>query len=109
MAECVINEFTHQLGKAVSEGAPFEGRLGFDLGVVGAILIEGTSVVSSESDLSDDVDCLVCLSAETLRALLNGDLTPTEAFRAGQLVLKGELSVAVKMASMLRQAREQSS
>ncbi len=47
-------------------------------------------------------DCTLQLSADNLVKLIKGDLNPTMAFMTGKLKIKGDLSLAMKLQSLLK-------
>lgn len=65
------------------------------------IFIDGTGEANlvHREDLA--ADCTVSLSEETLLSLANGSLNPMMAVMSGKVKIKGDMSVALKMQSLL--------
>ena len=52
-------------------------------------------------DGGGEADCTLTASADTFRALLDGELDPTAAFMSGQLTVDGDMGLAMRLASRL--------
>ena len=90
------------LERAVAElnaklGGGFDGSAKFRLEGVGAVVIdaEGARIGDDEADVTLSAD------ADTFAAILSGELNPTGAFMSGKLTVDGDMSVAMKLASVL--------
>ncbi len=68
-----------------------------------AIKGEGTIIVDSNGARAEDGEADVTLTAdaETFRALLNGDLSPTAAFMQGRLAVDGDMTLAIQLGSAI--------
>ncbi len=79
------------------------GNGGFDGIAKFAIKGEGAIIVDANGARAGDEQADVTLTAdvETFRAILDGDLNPTTAFMQGQLSVDGDMSVAIRLGSML--------
>ena len=64
------------------------------------------SATEVSTDTDAEPDCVLSLSAETARRLLNREIDPTRAFTDGLLTFRGNLQAAMKMAPILRKAAE---
>ncbi len=47
-------------------------------------------------------DCTLQLSPDNLQKLIKGELNPTMAFMTGKLKIKGDISLAMKLQSLLK-------
>lgn len=67
----------------------------------GAVFIDlnGTSPQISNAD--SDADCTIVTSIETMEQLRSGSLNPMMAIMSGKIKVKGDMSVAMKLQSML--------
>lgn len=94
------------LTEAVRARAAGSAKLGavvkFDLGAAGAVVLDGTQippVVGNDRDAASDTT--LTLTAENLQRLIDGTLDPTLAFMTGKLKVRGDMGVALRLASML--------
>lgn len=78
-------------------GGGIEESVKFDLGGAGKIFLQGSSVSNDDAD----ADCTIAISAEDLADLLSGDLNPTAAFMGGKMKVEGDMSVAMKLGSIV--------
>ncbi|TYC54143.1 sterol-binding protein [Rhodobacterales bacterium] len=89
-----------QLTQSVREkvaGGGIEDSVKFDLGKDGVIFVEGAEVTNEDKD----ADCTIRMSADDLGDMLAGDLNPTSAFMSGKLKVDGDMSVAMKLGSIV--------
>lgn len=63
------------------------------------------SKISFNEDTTYDSDCTLSLSEKNLLKLFQGELNPTSAFMTGRLKVKGDLSLAMKLQSILEKYR----
>ncbi|MCO4842235.1 MAG: SCP2 sterol-binding domain-containing protein [Yoonia sp.] len=78
-------------------GAGFDGMAKFDIEGEGAILIDADGARAGD----DDADVTLSASAETFKAILDGDQNPTAAFMTGKLKVDGDMGLAMKLAGVL--------
>ena len=78
-------------------GQSFDGSVKFELVGVGAIRIDenGVSVDDGEAD------CTLSADAEVFQEIIEGDTNPTAAFMTGKLKVDGDMSMALKLGSLL--------
>lgn len=77
---------------------------GFDAGTAkfviedeGAIMIDGEGVRAGD----DEADVTLTASADTFKAILDGDINPTSAFMSGKLSVDGSMGLAMQLGSAL--------
>ena len=75
------------------ESAGFERSVKFDTGDDGVILIDGSTVSTTDGP----ADCTIRLALDELEALVAGDLNPTTAFMTGKIKVEGDMSVAMAL------------
>ncbi|MGI6851693.1 SCP2 sterol-binding domain-containing protein [Mesorhizobium sp. 1B3] len=77
--------------------AGFDRSVKFDTGSDGVIVIDGSSISTSDAP----ADCTIKLSLDDLESLIAGDLNPTTAFMTGKLKIEGDMSVAMALSQLL--------
>lgn len=75
----------------------FDKSLRIELAGQGALRVDQGGVRISD----EEADCTLSAAPEVFEGLLAGDVNPTMAFMSGKLSVDGDMSVAMKLASML--------
>ncbi len=83
--------------KSQVESAGFNRSVKFDTGSDGVILIDGTSISTTDGP----ADCTIKLSLDDLESLIAGDLNPTMAFMSGKLKIEGDMSIAMQLSQLI--------
>ncbi len=87
----------------VQEKAASAGSLGnsikFDFGDQ-KLFLDGTGPQNQVSTEDKDADCTVEVSMENFQSLMSGDLNPMAAVMSGQVKIKGDMGVAMKLQSL---------
>lgn len=96
-----IDSITRSLTERVGHDAGLNATLKFDCGSAGVIFIDGKSVPNSVSNDDRDADCTLGVSVADLQAMIVGDLAPMTAFMSGKLKVSGDMSVAMKLQSLM--------
>ncbi len=65
------------------------------------VFIDGTGNENVISQEDNEADCTISTSAETLQKLQSGDLNPMMAVMGGKIKIKGDMSLAMKLQSLL--------
>ena len=92
----VINEAVIALNAKMGDGG-FDGTAKFDIEGEGAIVIDANGARASD----DDADVTLSASADTFKAILDGEQNPTSAFMTGKLAVDGDMGLAMKLAGVL--------
>ncbi len=92
----VITEAVAALN-AKMDGDGFDGTAKFDIEDEGAIIIDGDGARAAD----EDADVTLTASADTFRAILEGDQNATAAFMTGKLKIGGDMGKAMKLAAIL--------
>ncbi len=92
----IIDEAIAALTKRL-EGRAFDGSAKFVVKGEGSVVIDGAGVRAGD----DDTDVTLTASAETFEAIFAGEQNPTTAFMTGKLSLDGDMSLAMRLASVL--------
>lgn len=75
----------------------FDGTAKFDIEGEGTIVIDANGARAAD----DDADVTLSASAETFKAILDGEQNPTSAFMTGKLAVDGDMGLAMKLAGVL--------
>lgn len=65
------------------------------------IYIDGTGETNDVSMVDKEADCMVTLTEDTLQGLATGSINPMMAVMSGKVKIKGDISVAMKLQSLL--------
>jgi len=79
------------------EGAVFDGSAKFEIEGQGSVIIDASGVRVSD----DETEVTLSANLETFQEILEGDLDSTAAFMTGRLKLDGDMSTAMRLASVL--------
>ena len=92
----IMTEAVEAIEKKLS-GSVFDGSAKFEIQDEGSIIIDSSGVQISD----DETEVTLSASLETFQEILQGDLDSTSAFMTGRLQLDGDMSVAMRLASLL--------
>ena len=91
-----LNELTEAVRGKVAGGG-ISDSVKFDCGDAGVIYVQGSEVTNEDKD----ADCTITISQDNLADLLAGELNPTMAFMSGKIKVAGDMSVAMKLGSIV--------
>ena len=91
----IVNHAVTALSRKLSDG--FDGSAKFVIEDEGAIMLDSDGVRAGD----DEADVTLTASADTFRAILDGDLSPTMAFMGGKLKVDGDMGEAMRLGSAL--------
>lgn len=91
-----IETIAAKIGERVAASG-FDRSVKFDLKGAGVIVVDGTSVSTSDGE----ADCTITMSLDDFMDLVSGDLNPTAAFMQGKLKIAGDMSVAMSLSQIL--------
>ena len=88
-----------EMAKKAAAVAPIGNTLKFKMGDE-CIFIDGNNgnAVTAEDK---DADCVISVDKDDFLALTSGDLNPMMAFMSGKIKVDGDMSVAMKLQSLL--------
>lgn len=92
----VIDAAVERLSRKL-DGAGFDGLAKFVIEDEGAIMLDENGAHAGDGE----ADVTLTASAETFRAILEGELNPTMAFMTGRLKVDGSIGLAMKLGSAL--------
>ena len=93
---------TQQIAAKVGENSGLGKVVKVDFGDAGKILIDGASVPNKVTNEDGPADATVQISIDDLLALASGALDPMMAFMSGKLKVQGDISIAQRLAPLLR-------
>ena len=94
-----LESATETIRERVAAATDFDHTVKFDFGDDGLIFVNGNDNTVSNDDA--DADCTIKMSFENFEKMTAGELDPTTAFMMGKLKVSGDMSVAMKLSSVL--------
>ena len=73
----------------------------FDFEGAGCVFLDGKASPNTVSGEDQDADCTLTMSVETFEKMSSGELDGTSAFMQGQLKVDGDMSIAMKLSSVM--------
>jgi putative sterol carrier protein len=95
-----LEKVISMIDKQAKLNAPIGGSLKFELDL-GTIYLDGKGAENIVSTENKEADCTITTTIETLRKLQQGDLNPMMAVMTGKVKIKGDMSLAMKLQSLL--------
>ena len=95
-----IESLTQAIQEKVGEDSGLGASIKFKLGDE-VILIDATKVPNEVSNEDRDAQCTVSVAPDDFEAMMSGNLDPTVAFMSGKLQVDGDMSVAMKLGSLM--------
>ena len=93
---------TQKITAAVGENSGLGKVVKFDFGADGKILINAATVPNTVSNDDTAADTTIQIAMDDLVAMSNGALDPMMAFMSGKMKIQGDMSVAQKLAPLLK-------
>ncbi|MEM0990755.1 MAG: SCP2 sterol-binding domain-containing protein [Pseudomonadota bacterium] len=91
-----VNKAASRLSEKLGD-ASFDGTIKFEIEDEGVIRIVDGAVTTEDGD----ADCTISASLDTFQDMFDGELDPTAAFMTGKIKIDGDMSVAMKLGSLL--------
>lgn len=95
--ETILENLTASATKAAALGK----TLKFDFGD-NKIFLDGTGATNLLSTEDKEADCVINVSPEDFLGMMNGSVNPMTAFMSGKIKVKGDMSIAMKLQSLLK-------
>ena len=95
-AETIMNSLTTQAANVDPLGAKIRFQLDED-----SIMIDGTGDNNIVSNSDGEADCVITTSKETFTKLKSGEVNPMMAVMTGQISIKGDMGLAMKLQSLI--------
>jgi len=86
--------------KGAMAASDFDKKVKFDFGDVGNLFLDGQNNTASNEDA--EADATVKVDFDDFKKMAAGEMDPTMAFMQGKLKVLGDMSVAMKLQSILK-------
>lgn len=96
-----LESLTEGVRKSVGEDSGLGATVKFDFGDDGKIFVDGASSPNTVSNEDADAQCTIKMTMENFEKMASGDLDPTAAFMSGKLSVSGDMSIAMKLGTVL--------
>ena len=73
----------------------------FDFEGAGCVFLDGKANQNTVSSDDQEADCTLTMYVETFEKMSSGELDGTSAFMQGQLKVDGDMSIAMKLSSVM--------
>lgn len=101
MSTDALEAITSGLRDAVGTDCGLGKTVKFDFGDDGIVFIDATTVPNTVDNDNRAADCTMRQSIEDFIAISEGTLNSTQAFMTGRLKIEGDLSLAMRLDSVL--------
>ncbi|MFO1187254.1 MAG: SCP2 sterol-binding domain-containing protein [Alphaproteobacteria bacterium] len=102
MTSPVIVRITEGLQRAIGEDCGIGARLKLKFDQNGVILIDASRRPNRISNEDRAADCTLSMSLDTFQKVVGGEMSGPQAFLQGKVKVAGDMSVALKVAPLLR-------
>ena len=65
------------------------------------VYVDGSGTKNIVSDSNEDADCTISTTASALKDMQSGDLNPMTAVMSGKVKISGDMSLAMKVQSLM--------
>ena len=96
-----LDRITEAIRSRLLDLAGLGYKVKFDLGELGAVLVDATGMQAQIVDASGEADCTITLAPDDMGKLIDGSLNPMLAYTLGKLKIEGSKGVAMKLAAAL--------
>ena len=96
-----IADVTSKLQSRIGDASGLDATVKFDFGDDGMLHIDGTSQPYQVSNDDKESDTTITMSLDDFKEMAAGDLDPTTAFMMGKIKVSGDMSVAMKLSSVI--------
>ena len=90
-----------KIGEKIKHAPDLKARVLFDFNDDGVIFVDSTQSPPEIKNEEDESDVTLVCSLDTFEGFLNGTKDPNIAFMMGQLKVKGNMGLALKLNSVL--------
>lgn len=85
----------------VGDDSGLGASIKFDFGDDGVIFVDGNSEPNTVTNEDRDADCTITMTLADFEAMASGEMDPTAAFMMGKLKVAGDMTVAMKLTTVL--------
>lgn len=96
-----LADVTTKLQERIGDASGLDATVKFDFSDDGILYIDGTKQPYQVSNEDKDADCTITMSLDDFKEMAAGDLDPTTAFMMGKIKVSGDMTVAMKLSSVL--------
>lgn len=96
-----LDKVTDMVKEKVGTDSGLDAKIKFDFGDDGVIFVDASSTPNEVSNDDKEADCTISMSLDDFTKMGQGELDPTTAFMMGKLKVTGDMTVAMKLSSVL--------
>ena len=96
-----LEQITDGMRERVGEDCGLGAKLKFDFGDDGIVFLDASQVPNVVSNEDADADCTLKISMDDFVAMTQGELDGTTAFMMGKLKIDGDMSIDMRLQSVL--------
>jgi putative sterol carrier protein len=97
-----LDEITEGLRKRVGDRSPIAAIVKFDFGDEGVVRIDGAASPTVVDNEDGPADCTVKVTTGDFVQIASGAMQPQMAFMTGKLRVEGDVSLAMRLNTILR-------
>ena len=102
MSNPVIGRITEGLQRAIGEDCGLKARLKLKFEKNGVIFLDARTRPNRVTNEDKEADCTLSMTLDTFQRLISGEMTGPQAFLQGKVKIAGDMSVALRVAPLLR-------
>jgi len=95
-----LSQIINIINEKAGGSPPIDAKIKFNFGD-GLVHIDGTGDSNVVSFEDKEADCSISISPENFAKLQSGDLNPMMAVMTGKIKIKGDMSVAMRLQSLI--------
>ena len=96
-----LDELTDRVRERFAGAQNLNASVKFAFADEGVIFVDATQAPPAVSNDDAPADCTISMSMDDFLGMTRGELDPTTAFMMGKLKVEGDMSVAMKLQSVL--------
>lgn len=96
-----LDDVTSKLQSRIGDASGLDATVKFDFGDDGFLYIDGTSQPYQVSNEDKEADTTITMTLDDFKEMAAGDLDPTTAFMMGKIKVSGDMTVAMKLSSVI--------